>query len=174
MKTDDDWWVQSALQEVRTCVSSFDHKAKAKAVGHLFQREGRTEREREKREGVFESCPGVIIPRTTREGRADGDGEQGRRELRKKRAQQSERRKKKRGMGGWRSVWNQPAVVLMAKKKKGKKGKPSANKLPPPPGITNVIIWTGLLIKMCRGVEEPAEPNGERERDRETTCRARS
>lgn len=38
---------------MRTCVSSFDHKAKAKAVGHLFQREGRTERERERKEREF-------------------------------------------------------------------------------------------------------------------------
>lgn len=69
------------------CLDVCSKKQKPKQSGISFRERGRERKrvsERQKRERVFESCPGVIIPRTAREGRADGDGEQGRRELRKK------------------------------------------------------------------------------------------
>lgn len=35
---------------------------------------------------------------------------------------------------------------------------------PVSPGITNVIIWTRVLIRMCRGVEDPLNKMGDRDR----------
>lgn len=138
------WWLMSPMRStgsetgdneiVHRVFSHLIKKQKPKQSSTSFRERGESERAKERKKREFLRAARESLSRGRRgrdeqmemENRDDENWEK-REELGRV------REGKKEGDGGWKKCMKPVSSRINGKEKKGKKGKPSANKLPPPP-----------------------------------------